>query len=322
MCKASIIIPAYNAEAYIEQTLRSILQQDYADFEVLVINDGSTDNTEVKVKSMAQQDSRIKYIAQPNSGGPAKPRNVGVRHAKGDYIFIFDADDLMLEGKLAQSIKYLDQFPEADLLFTNFSTIDESGHVLKQNFLDEYDTLWNLIGGKAVDYCFLASDKVSAALIKINFIGTSGVAIRRKALGEQDRFNESLGNSDDRLFWMLFSMQHNFIFLNHILHQYRILPGSISNQGFIRRGPSKIQALKIVMARVKDKSLKTHLSKQISNDYASLAYGFKQKGDFKNQQKNALYSLRYEINLKALKLFVVAVAKKMVKTPLFKSKRS
>ncbi len=314
MCKASIIIPAYNAETYIEQTLRSILQQDYTDFEVLVINDGSTDNTEVKIKTMAQQDSRIKYIAQPNSGGPAKPRNVGVRHAKGDYVFIFDADDLMLEGKLAQSIKYLDQFPEADLLFTNFSTIDESGHVLKQDFLDEYDTLWSLVGGKAVNYCFLASDKVSPALIKINFIGTSGVAIRRKALGEQDRFNESLRNSDDRLFWMLFSMQHNFIFLNQILHQYRILPGSISNQGFIRRGPSKIQALKIVMARVKDKSLKKHLSKQISNDYASLAYGFKQKGDFKNQQENALYSLRYSINLKALKLFVIAVVKKMVKT--------
>jgi glycosyltransferase involved in cell wall biosynthesis len=312
MCRASIIVPAYNADAYIEQTLRSILQQDYSDFEVLVINDGSTDNTEVKVKIMAQQDARIKYIAQPNSGGPAKPRNAGIARAKGDYIFIFDADDLMLEGKLAQSIKYLDQFPEADLLFTNFSTIDESGHVLKQNFLDEYDTLWDLVGGREVDYCFLAPNKVSPALIKINFIGTSGVAIRRKALEEQDRFNESLRNSDDRLFWMLFSMQHNFIFLNQILHQYRILPGSISNQGFIRRGPSKIQALKIVMARVKDKSLKTHLSKQIASDYASLAYGFKQKGDFKNQQKNAWYSLQYALNLKAIKLLIVAVFNRTV----------
>ncbi|PUA27570.1 MAG: hypothetical protein B0W54_13475 [Cellvibrio sp. 79] len=309
MCKASIIVPAYNAEKFIESTINSILSQDFSDFEIIVINDGSTDSTEEKVKAIGLLDERVKYVAQPNSGGPAKPRNVGISHAKGEFIFIFDADDLMLEGKISRSIECLERFPNADLLFTNFSTIDESGHVLKENFLHEYDTLWNLTDGRSVDYCYLPADKVNPALIKVNFVGTSGVVLRKNSLQISDRFDEALKNSDDRLFWMLFSLKHNFVFLNEVLHQYRILPGSISNQGFVRRGPSKIQALKTVMGRVNSLALKKELSLQISRDYATLAYGYQQKGDNKNQRENALLSLKYEFNLKAIKLLILSLLK-------------
>jgi len=309
MCKASIIVPAYNAEKYIESTINSILSQDFSDFEIIVVNDGSTDSTEEKVKAATLLDGRVKYIAQPNSGGPAKPRNVGISCAKGEFIFIFDADDLMLKGKLRHSIECLERFPDADLLFTNFSTIDALGHTLKESFLDEYDTLWNLTDGKSLDCCYLPAEKINPAVIKVNFIGTSGVVLRRSALDISDRFDETLKNSDDRLFWMLFSLRHNFVFLNRVLHQYRILPGSISNQGFIRRGPSKIRALKTVMDRVNNQALKNELALQISRDYATLAYGFQQKGDYRSQRKNALHSLKYKLNYKAIKLLMLSLMK-------------
>lgn len=304
MCKASVIIPAYNAEAYIEGTINSVIKQDYSDLEIIVINDGSTDATEEKVKAAMQRDSRIRYVSQANSGGPAKPRNVGLDQAKGEYIFIFDADDLMLEGKISKSISCLEMHPDADLLFTNFVTIDEKGEVLNPDFLNEYNTLWNITSGKNISHQFLSRDIVSPALIRVNFIGTSSVVLRKSALTGNDRFDESLKNSDDRLFWMLFSMDHNFVFLNEILHQYRILPGSISNQGFIRRGPSKIKALQTVMNRLNDKELKAILARQIASDYATLAYGYKQKGDAKAQRESALLSMKHSFNIKATKLFI------------------
>ena len=95
--KVSIIIPTYNASTYIEETLESIFNQTFCDYEIIVIDDGSTDNTKDLLEKYAH---KITYIYQENSGAPAKPRNVGIQRAKAPYIALFDADDIMLEKKL------------------------------------------------------------------------------------------------------------------------------------------------------------------------------------------------------------------------------
>lgn len=307
MCNVSIIVPAYNAEAYIEETLKSILDQDYTDLEVIVVNDGSKDSTEKKVRGMAESDSRIKYLDQANSGGPAKPRNVGIEQAKGKYIFIFDADDVMLKGKISHSVELMEKYPAADLLFTNFSSIDENNKVIKENFLEEYDTLWKLIDNRCDDSHFISASVIHPALVKVNFIGTSSVVLRRSALMEADKFNESLKNSDDRLFWLRFSKSHNFIFTNRIFHQYRILKTGISNQSFTRRGPSKIKALEIARNEEINQELRERLSKQIAYDYASLAYAYRLLKDSSNQRLNAFQSLKNGFNVKALKLLFLGL---------------
>ncbi len=305
MCRASIIVPVFNAENYIEETLKSILHQSFSDFEIIVVNDGSTDATEEKVKGII--DDRIKYIKQENSGGPAGPRNIGLRESKGEYIFIFDADDIMLPEKLHLSVSAMDSHPEADLLFTNFATIDEQGGQLKENFLEEYETLWELLDRNSSSPIVIDPELICPALVRVNFIGTSSVALRKKTLLSSDIFNESLKNSDDRLFWILFSRNHKFIFLNKVLHQYRILKNSISNQGFIRRGPSKIRALEIVRDNLNAPELVRLVNKQISNDYVSMAYAYKQKGNRKGQRENALKSLAIRMNIKAIKLLISSI---------------
>lgn len=305
MCRASIIVPVFNAENYIEETLKSILHQSFSDFEVIVVNDGSTDATEEKVKSII--DHRIKYIKQENSGGPAGPRNIGLREAKGEYIFIFDADDIMLPEKLHLSVSAMDSHPEADLLFTNFATIDEQGGQLKENFLEEYETLWELLDRNSSSPIAIDPELICPALVRVNFIGTSSVVLRKNSLLSSDIFNESLKNSDDRLFWILFSKNHKFLFLNKVLHKYRILKNSISNQGFIRRGPSKIRALEIVRDNLGAPELVRLVNRQISNDYVSMAYAYKQKGNRKGQRENALKSLAIRMNIKAIKLLISSI---------------
>lgn len=103
----SVIIPLYNKEAIVEKSLKSVLSQDYDDFEVIVVNDGSTDNSAEIVKSI--KDPRLHLIEQEN-GGPSKARNVGVQNAKGEWVYLIDADDEMEPGTLSyfygQSLKF------------------------------------------------------------------------------------------------------------------------------------------------------------------------------------------------------------------------
>ncbi len=95
MIDISVIIPVYTGENYIKQTLDSILVQTFISFEIIVVDDCSTDCTLDIICAIASKDSRIKYIQTPkNSGGPAAPRNLGIRIARGEWISFCDADDI------------------------------------------------------------------------------------------------------------------------------------------------------------------------------------------------------------------------------------
>lgn len=109
----SVIIPLYNKERIIERSLHSVLSQNYDDFEVIVVNDGSTDESAEIVKSI--NDSRITLIEQEN-GGPSKARNTGVRNAKGGWILFLDADDELLSGALKQFGLLADNFSHVDII--------------------------------------------------------------------------------------------------------------------------------------------------------------------------------------------------------------
>ncbi|MAN51397.1 MULTISPECIES: glycosyltransferase family 2 protein [unclassified Marinimicrobium] len=300
MPKATVIIPAYNAENYIEESINSILSQSFQDFEIVVVNDGSTDRTSNVVRSI--DDSRIQLIEQSNSGGPSKPRNVGIAASNGEYIFMFDSDDLMHREKIELSISALNSVPSGDLLFTNFRSIDEKGEVLKGNFLkDGYDSFWSLINSRS-NVSLIENAEIFPSLIRANFIGTSSVVIRRSALGPEDRFNERLRNSDDRLFWIHFARHHNFIFLNEILHSYRIQPNSISNQGFIRRADSKIEALKIVSTYCKGMPTLNRIARrQIGSDYVSLSFALRESRKEYASFKMALKAIPYNLELRTFK---------------------
>lgn len=117
----SVIIPLYNKEAIIERSLRSVLSQDYDEFEVVIVNDGSTDRSMEIVRSI--QDSRIVLIEQEN-GGPSKARNTGVKHAKGEWIVFLDADDELRPKALSSMIEETDHYADADI-------IDFGGYIRK-----------------------------------------------------------------------------------------------------------------------------------------------------------------------------------------------
>ena len=115
----SVVIPLYNKELIIERSLQSVLSQNFDDFEVVVVNDGSTDRSAEIVKSI--NDSRITLVEQEN-GGPSRARNTGVKHAKGDWILFLDADDEMLPGALNHFSILILEHPQMFFFACNYNT--------------------------------------------------------------------------------------------------------------------------------------------------------------------------------------------------------
>jgi len=113
----SVVIPVYNGEKYIVDTINSVISQSYCEFEIIVVDDGSTDLTSEAVKSI--KDNRIEYYYQQNSGLPAKARNHGAKIAKGNYIAFLDHDDIWFPQKLEKQMMVIKNNPQIALISTN-----------------------------------------------------------------------------------------------------------------------------------------------------------------------------------------------------------
>lgn len=100
----SVILPAYNSSSFIGETIDSVLNQTFKNFELIVVDDGSTDKTKEIIEEFIKKDERVKYFYQKNSGGPSKPKNFGISKAKGKYIAFLDHDDIWISDKLEKQL--------------------------------------------------------------------------------------------------------------------------------------------------------------------------------------------------------------------------
>jgi glycosyltransferase involved in cell wall biosynthesis len=114
----SVVVPAYNAEATIALTMQSVLSQSCGDFELLVVDDGSTDRTLEVVGELAEKDPRVRVLSKPN-GGCAPARNFGARAARGKFLGLLDSDDSYLSGYLETQDDAIRRHPEADIFSCN-----------------------------------------------------------------------------------------------------------------------------------------------------------------------------------------------------------
>lgn len=127
--KVSIVIPAYNTMAYLPQALTSALEQTFTDFDVLIVNDGSTDSIEAWASQFT--DPRVRLLTQANQGLPGA-RNTGIAHTKGEYIAFLDGDDIWELDKLAKQVAFLDSRPRVGLVHTSVSFVDERGNAVSR----------------------------------------------------------------------------------------------------------------------------------------------------------------------------------------------
>src|SRR4051812_18502377 len=127
MPQVSVIIPAFNAEATIAQAVRAVRQQTFGDWELIVVDDGSTDSTVQRAEAI--DDCRIRLIAASHAGA-ARARNLGIAHARGELITFLDADDLWTAGKLEHQVEALRACPAAGAVYSWTAFIDQEGRFL------------------------------------------------------------------------------------------------------------------------------------------------------------------------------------------------
>lgn len=209
----SVVIPLYNKELSIRNTLESVLNQTFKDFEVIIVNDGSTDKSLKKVKGI--KDERILIINQKN-GGVSSARNRGIKEAKNEWIAFLDADDLWEKNKLQLHANFHQQNPD---YFWSCSGFD-------------------IKGGKRKKKNIYRNEKsISDALLSIKkglTIWTSTVVVKRKIFEEDNfLFNEGFQHSEDREVWYKLGVCFPKVgYIQEVLASYRIhQPNSLTTRG-------------------------------------------------------------------------------------------
>lgn len=208
----SIIMPAYNAEKTIGAAINSVLEQTFQDWELLVINDCSTDKTKSVILELANCEPRIHYIENAENMGVARTRNKGVSMANSDWIAFLDSDDLWEAEKLKTQVKWIKHY-HARLVFTGSAFIDKDG--------------------KRIDYCLEVPKKVVfRELLKQNIISCSSVLVEKKLLLRYPMVGKNM--HEDYAVWLnILKNEHICAYgINRPLLIYRVSTGSKSgNKG-------------------------------------------------------------------------------------------
>lgn len=203
MVKVSIIIPVYNGERYIREAVDSALNQTYKDFEIIVIDDGSKDNTP---NILENYDNKIRWKSQKNRG-QAFAINEGINMAKGKYIAYLDVDDVCLPERFENQVEYLDAHSNVGLVYSDFYQINGNGEtqrIMKSHPHDKFVLLQN------------------------NYIPRSTVMHKRECLKGVGLFDESITGDDDWDMWIRISERFGMGYIGKPLVKYRVHKGNIS----------------------------------------------------------------------------------------------
>ncbi len=315
----SVVMPAYNAEKCITETLASVFAQTYRPLEVIVVDDGSTDETarvvgsalEAFVATTGRTEHsgeasvllELRYLYQQN-GGPSKARNAGIKGARGEFIALLDADDLWMNDKMEKQVRLFLNNPQLDFVFT-----DAKIRKRNQDKIDEFV----MFEKKCLDQNFFGYDNLVKSplekLLKENFIPTSSVVIRKTCFADGLLFNEDRRYAEDWEFWLQAALRYNFGYVNKIcVYKDENSQGLSSNadrmllsridvlEGFLKRNQQLI-AIQIS----KDK-----LSRCLKDIYKWAGYYFLQNANKNSELARAFFkkSMRERFDLKTIFYFL------------------
>lgn len=221
----SVVIPAYNAEAYIREALESVLSQTYTDYEIIVVDDGSTDRTLERVRAYG---TRIVLLTQDHKG-PAAARNRALQAAKGPLIAFLDADDVWLPEKLQLQVGFAEAHPEYGIVTCDLAFWDGSKVIMPA----AKQKLYRITNG------FVADE-----LLFQNWVSTSCALVRRECFEKVGYFDEEPGlYGEDWLMWVQIAAHYPVYFMEDELVRVRTRPDSHSRQSADRQFESLFRGL-------------------------------------------------------------------------------
>lgn len=304
--KLSIIIPTYNRAQYLREAIDSVLSQTYRDFEIIVVDDGSTDNTKEVAKKWELLD-KVKYFYQENKG-PAAARNRGIKEAMGDYIAFLDADDLWLPEKLEKQVEYLKERPDVSLVASEFEIIDEVGH--SNGYSQRRKKI--PVDGFILKYIFQHYLLLSTIMVKKDTFKTVGL------------FNEELINAEDTDILLRIAKHFKIGLLDEYLVKHR--EHKVSLTGIINssRGRDGLKAIENFLSNEKGfaEQNKHLVNEVLSEAYFDYAEDLLSLDKFEESRINMKKCLEYKLSLKNTILFCKVVMLDLLGTGFVSSLRT
>lgn len=216
--KVSVIIPTYNRAYIIAEALESVFAQTFDNFEIIVIDDGSTDNTAHVIKQFS--DPRLRYIWKKN-GGCGSAYNVGIRASHAEYVSFLDSDDLWKPEKLSYEVSFLDLHPEVQGVFSDLEKLDAG--TLTSSFMRKTPTFYGLVERKlGYESTVLSQREMYLCLLREVPIKPTALTIRRTSALSTPLFDESWPSGNDWKFLLDFSRQFRFGYIDRPLAVLRV----------------------------------------------------------------------------------------------------
>ena len=224
----SIIVPVYNTEKYVQSCLESLIKQTYKDIEIIVVNDGSNDESLVKCKEIAEKDSRIKIFTKTN-GGLSDARNYGINKAEGTYLGFVDSDDYISENMYESLLSGI-TYNNADIAVAAINQVDEIGNILKTRSIDGEEKLLTKYEGMEE---LLFSQRISNSVCNKLF---------KRELFSKIRFPVGKLYEDEYVTYKLFDKAHKIYICTNAFYFYRYNESSITHCKFSEREFDRIIA--------------------------------------------------------------------------------
>lgn len=253
----SVVICAYNGERYIEQTINSVLAQTYPNFEIVIVDDGSTDATAAIVQKLTAQHQCIRPFFRKNHGLPAS-RSFAFENSRGDWIAIIDQDDLCYPSRLARQIEVSNENPSAALIFCNTHFIDENDTVIGDH-LSKF----------SLPERFIPKGLAGNLLLQVGcFIDSEAFFMRRDAALAIGRLDDSLCYACDYEYFVRAGFAVNFAYTSDALAAWRIHADQATATSPKIRQQVRTVYRRYFWARGVNFLTKIHLLKNLTKSYA------------------------------------------------------
>ncbi len=286
--KVSVIIPTYNRKSYLLNAIDSVMNQTFKDYEIVVVDDGSTDGTK-EALALLVNSNLIKYYYQIN-GGPSKARNLGIKQAQGEYIAFLDSDDLWLPTKLEAQMEYLRLNPTLKVVHSNIA-------IIKNGKLDERDLKSRGLLG--------AGWLFEKILLLKGWILLSTLMVHRTVIEKVGIFDESLGTAEDTNLILRIAKEYEIgfveeVLVNRLVHDANISLMKPENNGTID-SISKIEKLYPELA-ISNKDL---FKQAYEARYFFIAKTYFYLGDYRRTREKYIKSLKYNhLRIKTIALII------------------
>jgi len=278
----SVIIPTYNSTKYIGEAINSVLRQTFTDYEIIVVDDGSTDNTKEIIDNNFPQ---VRYYYLPHRG-VSRARNYGIQRARGEFIAFLDADDLWLPEKLEKQIGVFNADQELMLVFTEHRFFDSNG--IREATFSKKE---RLMTGDIVKNIFLYSH-----------VALPTVMVRKNVFQEIGYFEENLNVAEDDNLWIRIALKFRIHLLDEVLVHCRMTENSLSRitSNVVTGVLKNVELIENKYPDLRKRLGRVNIRRKKSYIYSDYGYFYFSNGDYETSRRCYLKSITYYPNISSL----------------------